>query len=128
MDNNEAIAKIDNLDKAEPKVKIDPFSTDGEVVKSYDGLSHNFKRRINRVVNKAFTGVDDTKSKQLFPEMDMVTAYGLFDVVLPPYNLDELAYFYENSFANHAAISAKVSNIVGLGYGFEITDASSSKL
>ena len=47
--------------------------------------------------------------------MDIVTAYGLYDVVVPPYNLDELAWFYENSFANHAAINAKVSNIVGLG-------------
>jgi len=122
MENKETIARIDNLDKSEPKIKFDPFNTDGDIVKSYDGLSHNFKRRIARVVNKAFTGVDDVKSKQLFPEQDMVTAYGLFDVVIPPYNLDELAYFYENSFANHAAISAKVSNIVGLGYGFEITD------
>ena len=57
-----------------------------------------------------------------------MAAYGLFDVVIPPYNLDELAYFYENSFANHAAISAKVSNIVGLGYGFEITDSTLARL
>jgi len=128
MEDNEVIAHIDNLDKSEKRTKFDPFNTDAELVKSYDGLSHNFKRRINRIVNKAFTGVDDVKSKQLFPEQDMVTAYGLFDIVIPPYNLDELAYFYENSFANHAAISAKVSNIVGLGYGFEITDATLARL
>jgi PBSX family phage portal protein len=127
-DNNDAIAKIDNLDKAQPKEKIDSFNVDAEIVKSYNGIDHNFKRKINRVVSKAFTGVGNTKSKQLFPEMDMVTAYGLFDVVLPPYNLDELSYFYENSFANHAAISAKVSNIVGLGYGFEITDSVLARL
>jgi len=128
MEDNESIARIDNLDKVEKKEKLDIFSTSVELVKSYDGLSHNFKRRIARNLNKAFTGVDDTKSKQLFPEQDMVTAYGLFDVVLPPYNLDELAYFYENSYANHAAISAKVSNIVGLGYGFEITDSVLARL
>jgi PBSX family phage portal protein len=128
MEDNESIARIDNLDKVEKKEKVDIFSTSVELVKSYDGLSHNFRRRIARNLNKAFTGVDDTKSKQLFPEQDMVTAYGLFDVVLPPYNLDELAYFYENSYANHAAISAKVSNIVGLGYGFEITDSVLARL
>jgi PBSX family phage portal protein len=128
MEDNESIAKIDNLDRSEKKEKSDPFSTSVELVKSYDGMTHNFKRKAARVVSKAFTGVDDTKSKQLFPEQDMVTAYGLFDVVIPPYNLDELAYFYENSFANHAAIGAKVSNIVGLGYGFEMTDMTIARL
>ena len=128
MEDKETIAHIDNLDKADKKEKPDVFNIDAELVKSYDGLTHNFKRKIARTVNKAFMGVDDTRSKQLFPEQDMVTAYGLFDVVLPPYNLDELAYFYENSFANHAAIAAKVSNIVGLGYGFEVTDSTMARL
>jgi PBSX family phage portal protein len=128
MEDNEAIARIDQLDKAEKKDRVDSFGTSVEIVKSYDGMSHNFKRKAARMLNKAFTGVDDAKSKQLFPEQDMVTAYGLFDVVIPPYNLDELAYFYENSFANHAAIAAKVSNIVGLGYGFEITDGTMARL
>jgi len=128
MDNNETKAYIDNLDKIEKKDKVDSFNTAIDLVKSYEGLSHNFKRKANRVVNKVFTGVDDTKSKQLFPEQDMVTAYGLFDVVIPPYNLDELAYFYENSYANHAAINAKVANTVGLGYSFEITDSTLARL
>jgi PBSX family phage portal protein len=128
MEDNETIARIDNLDKMEKREKEDPFGIDVELIKSYDGMSNNFKRRMSRSLNKAFTGVDGTKSKQLFPEMDMVTAYGLFDVVLPPYNLDELAYFYENSFANHAAIAAKVSNIVGLGYSFEVTDMTMARL
>ena len=128
MEDNGSIAKIDNLDKVEKKEKIDPFNIDGELIKSYDGIHQNFKRKISRTVSKAFMGVDDTRSKQLFPEMDMVTAYGLFDVVLPPYNLDELAYFYENSFANHAAIQAKVANIVGLGYSFNMTDSTVAKL
>ena len=121
-------ARIDNPASIEKADKVDPFKETVELVKSYDGMSHNFKRKVARTLNKAFTGVDDTKSKQLFPEQDMVTAYGLFDVVIPPYNLDELAFFYENSFANHAAIAAKVSNIVGLGYGFEITDSTMARL
>jgi len=130
MENNEDMAKarIDNPSSIEKREKLDTFNTGAELVKSYDGLSHNFKRRLARTINKAFMGVDDAKSKQLFPEQDMVTAYGLFDVVIPPYNLDELAFFYENSYANHAAINAKVSNTVGLGYSFEITDSTMARL
>lgn len=128
MENKEAIAKIDNLDKFEKINKSDEFSVEAEVAKSYSGLDSNFKRRAVRSVNKVYMGQDNTGSKQLLPEMDVVTAYGLYDVVVPPYNLDELAYFYENSFANHAAINAKVANIVGLGYHFSYTDSTLAKL
>ena len=128
MENEESIARIDNLDKMEKALKSDDFMIDGEIAKTYSGLDPNFKRRAARIVNKAFSGIDNTKSKQLFPEQDISTAYGLYDVVVPPYNLDELAFFYENSFANHAAINAKVSNIVGLGYSFKNTDATVAKL
>ena len=124
----ESIARIDNLDKMEKPGKADDFLIDAEIAKTYIGLDANFKRRASRTINKAYTGQDNTKSKQLFPEMDIVTAYGLYDVVVPPYNLDELAWFYENSFANHAAINAKVSNIVGLGYNFQNTDSTTARL
>ena len=130
MENNEleSIARIDNLDRMEKPSKSDDFMVDAEVAKTYSGLDSNFKRRATRNINKAYTGVDNTGSKQLFPEQDIVTAYGLYDVVVPPYNMDELAFFYENSFANHAAINAKVSNIVGLGYSFINTDATVARL
>jgi PBSX family phage portal protein len=45
----------------------------------------------------------------------------MFDVITPPWNLYELANYYDTSFANHAAIDAKVENIVGLGYDFHIS-------
>lgn len=114
-------ARIDNPQKDIVK-RFDAFSIDAETLKSYDGLHPNFKRRVSRL-NKVWTGIDDTKSKQLIPEMDITSAYGLFDVVIPPYNLDELAGFYETNFANHAAINAKVANTVGLGYGLEFTNS-----
>ena len=110
-------AKIDNPQKQEI-VKYDPFSADIETVKSFDGLHANFKRKIARI-SKVWTGEDGAKSKQLIPDMDITSAYGLFDVIVPPYNLDELANFYETNFANHAAVNAKVSNTVGLGYHLE---------
>jgi len=125
---NEVIARIDNLDKNKPFAnKTDDFMTESDLVKGFDGIDANFKRRITRM-NKAYTGQDGAKSKQLFPEQDITTAYGLFDVVLPPYNLDELAFFFDNSFANHAAINAKVANTVGLGYGFIMSDIVKSRI
>ena len=115
-------AKIDNLDKSQiQKTAYDPFLAEIDDVRKYDGLNANFKRRASRM-NKVWTGADDTKSKQLIPLQDITTAYGLFDVIIPPYNLDELASFYDSSFANHSSINAKVANIVGLGYNFEITE------
>jgi len=115
-------AKIDNLDKSQmTKSTYDAFNADIEEVRKYDGLNPNFKRRASRMT-KVWTGAEDTKSKQLIPLQDITTAYGLFDVIIPPYNLEELASFFDSSFANHAAINAKVSNIVGLGYHFEMTE------
>jgi PBSX family phage portal protein len=124
----EATARIDNLDKmptAEPKKDLFYISTD--IAKSYNGLSANFKRRAARL-SKVYMGAEGAGSKQLFPEQDASIAYGLFDVVVPPYNLDELAFFYENSYSNHAAIRAKVANIVGLGYSFIPTDRTIERL
>lgn len=128
METNEdrTFAKLDrNVEKSIEK--FDPFSTEAEMVKSFDGIDANFKRRISRMT-KAYMGQDDAGSKQLFPEKDITTAYGLFDVVLPPYNLDELAYFYDNSFANHAAINAKVANTVGLGYNFIMSESTKQRI
>ncbi len=106
----------------------DPFSVDSEIAKQYGGIDSNFKRRMTRKISKVWAGEDGTKSKQLIPLQDITTAYGLFDVIIPPYNLDELASFYETSFANHAAINAKAANVVGLGYHFEISNLTKEKL
>jgi PBSX family phage portal protein len=125
-ENYDARARIDNPQKQEI-VKYDPFSADIELVKSFEGLNPNFKRRLTRL-NKVWTGEDGAGSKQLIPDMDIATAYGLFDVIIPPYNLDELASFYETNFANHAAVNAKVSNTVGLGYHLESSSNLMEKL
>jgi PBSX family phage portal protein len=124
---DDLVARIDR-----PIIKdsslIDPFAIDSEIAKSYSGLDANFKRRMSRKMSKVWTGAEDARSKQLIPLQDITTAYGLFDVIIPPYNLDELASFYETSFANHAAINAKAANIVGLGYHFELSNGTKEKL
>lgn len=127
----------------------DPFSKNWDELKTLTGLEKNFKRRTDRIAkasNDAFVettlqynqidimnptyqdsalavnrGIDDARSKEINPGRVYRNGYGMFDVITPPWNLYELANFYDTSFANHAAIDAKVENIVGLGYDFEVT-------
>jgi len=132
-------------EKADVFKEQDPFNKTWDSLKDYSGLDQNFRRRTTRNIGKAeyssgqISSVDvnsqayldsanatptgvDASSKQINPGTVYRNGYGLFDVITPPYNLYELANFYDTSFANHAAIDAKVANIVGLGYSFEVTD------
>jgi PBSX family phage portal protein len=119
----------------------DPFTKSWDSLKDFNGIDSNFKRRETRKINKAQpsaayldaanaiqSGQEDTGSKALQPGTVFRNGYGLFDVITPPYNLYELANFYDTSFANHAAIDAKVENIVSLGYHFEVTDRTAMRL
>jgi PBSX family phage portal protein len=129
----------------------DPFNKSWESLKSYDGLEKNFKRRTERLLKAQYdyatannanpsseqyltsassraTGIDGSESKQINPGSVYRNGYGLFDVITPPYNMYELANYYDASFANHAAIDAKVANIVGLGYSFHVTDRTTLNL
>lgn len=119
----------------------DPFNKSWETLKDYSGLDQNFRRRTTRNLSKYVGSVNspetnqaylnsanvtptgvDAGSKQINPGTVYRNGYGLFDVITPPYNMYELANFYDTSFANHAAIDAKVENVVGLGYRFDLTD------
>lgn len=127
------------IDKAEEVEDVfaeqDPFSKKWSELKSYSGFNKNFSRKLTRFNNNVSksnsdpykdsaksnpSGVD-AKSKAINPGEVYRNGYGLFDVVEPPYNLYRLASFYDTTFANHAAVDAKVSNAVGLGYTFEET-------
>jgi PBSX family phage portal protein len=115
----------------------DPFAKDWTVLKNLSGLEKNFKRRSDRIFSKALvdtttpgyqdsalvnsTGLNGAQSKEINPGTVYRNGYGMFDVITPPWNLYELANYYDTSFANHAAIDAKVENIVGLGYDFEVS-------
>ncbi len=119
----------------------DPFNKSWDMLKDYSGLDQNFRRRTTRNLAKYVGSVNspetnqqyldsarvtpsgvDASSKQINPGTVYRNGYGLFDVITPPYNMYELANFYDTSFANHAAIDAKVENVVGLGYRFDLTD------
>ena len=128
-------ARIDELPKADDTfLKQDPFNKDWDDLKTLSGLDNNFKRRATRMakavdITPAYldsamatsSGVNGARSKEINPGTVYHNGYGLFDVITPPWNLYELANYYDTSFANHAAVDAKVSNTVGLGYKFDIT-------
>jgi capsid portal protein len=97
----------------------DDFNQPADEVMKLSGLSHNFrraaKRKIEKADNNSLTG-DGSSSKQIVPDK---YGYGIFDVVEAPYNMNSLSRIYEVSAANFAAINAKVSNVVGLGYSLD---------
>jgi PBSX family phage portal protein len=113
----------------------DPFGKNWEDLRKFSGINGNFKRRADRTLSKAMEataaykekakagqfGLDGARSKEINPGEVFRNGYGMFDVITPPWNLYELANYYDTSFANHAAIDAKVENIVGLGYDLDIT-------
>jgi len=134
-------ARIDDIEEPQNEFKkSDPFNHTWEELKNLSGLDHNFKRRASRMSKVEATpaymdsalavnsGVNGAKSKEINPGVLYRNAYGLFDVITPPWNVYELANYYDTSFANHAAIDAKVENIVGLGYKFEISPRTMLKL
>jgi len=135
-------ARIDELEKQEDAFRRqDPFTKSWDDIKSLNGLDPNFKRRATRLAKSAepseayldsakatSSGQDGAKSKEINPGTVFRNGYGMFDVITPPWNLYELANYYDTSFANHAAIDAKVENIVGLGYDFEVSQSTMLRL
>lgn len=134
-------ASLANLQKDDDTFKEqDPFNKTWDDLKNLSGLDNNFKRRAQRLSKGEATpqyieaagavksGKDGAKSKEINPGLIYRNGYGLFDVITPPWNLYELANYYDTSFANHAAIDAKVENIVGLGYNFEVSKRTMLKL
>ena len=126
--------RIDDIERDEDLFKSqDPFNKSWDELKGLDGLNANFKRRESRLskvdatpayidsAKARSTGLNGAQSKEINPGVVYRNGYGIFDIITPPYNLYELANYYDTSFANHACIDAKVENIVGLGYKFEIS-------
>jgi PBSX family phage portal protein len=95
----------------------DPFDVSKDDLQKVRGLSPAFRRKMNREFSKSFTGQDGAQTQQNLLAQ-AITGYAMFDLIQPPYNLDYLSQIYEISTYNYAAINAKVSNIVGLGYDF----------
>ena len=95
----------------------DPFKIEGEDLVKVSGLSPAFRRKMNRDLQKRFSGIDGTGTQQNLLAQ-AISGYAMFDLIEPPYNLEYLSQVYEISPYNYAAINAKVANIVGLGFDF----------
>lgn len=99
----------------------DPFLDNPERMRGLTGLSPASKRRMTRGLEKGNQGVGgEAKSKKY--EYQTYTGYLLMDVVRPPFNLEYLAKLYEKSAPHQAAIRAKSSNIVGLGFDLILSE------
>ena len=130
MDEDTVIIDGLNIDKAQ---KVSSNSDDDFFLSSWDdvrksaSLEKNFKRRSDNFVKRQAQGTD-AGSKQINPKGDYWTGYGILDLITPPYNLNDLSRYYESHFANHAAVDAKVSNMVSLGYKWEMSETAKVKL
>lgn len=69
------------------------------------GIAPALKKRITRKSKVSGSSANES-----------AMGYAAVDVAIPPYNLEYLAKIYEISSPNYAAVNAKASNVVGLGY------------
>jgi PBSX family phage portal protein len=113
------IIEISQPKELEKQSLFDPMESSPKFFKAFGGLSTNTKRKISKATASSQDAEDRYYAKN---------GYGLFDLATPPYNFDELSSFYDISPTNHAAIDAKVNNLVGLGFNFEITQTASEKI
>ena len=95
----------------------DAFMVSGEELQKISGLGSSFRRKLSRNIQKRFVGVDGAETQQNLLAQ-AITGYAMFDLIEPPYNLEYLSQIYEISPYNYAAVNAKVSNVVGLGFDF----------
>lgn len=104
----------------------DRFNKRVDDLRQLRGLSSATKSRMTRTINKHLRGQENTKTKGVTDEM--INGYGVFEAVPPVYNLDYLARLYEINPTHYAAVNAKVSNVISLGYSWVETRKTSDKI
>ena len=131
LDDTPDLPVIDNvsvLKKKQETRSTDPFKRKAEELQDLEGQSPGFKRHVTAEIKKFRRGTDGTQSKQIHEDKQFLSGYDAYEVVEPQNNFDTLAELYEVSAPHHAAVDAKVANIVGLGYRFVNTPATRRKL
>ncbi len=118
--------RLGSVTKRDIVESSDPFMVKGDELAKFSGIGANLKRRNSRALSKVHAGTHEARSKKR--EENDVTGYNLFGVAYPPYNLDYLAKLHEINPAHYAASWAKTTNIVGLGYDFELSARSKIQL
>lgn len=102
----------------------DYFAVTGDALKN-TARTLKMKRRAV-ALTKRFEG-DGAESKRL-QIAGGASAYGLYDVVRPPYNMAMLSGLYEQNVHHYASVNAKTYNTVGLGYDWVPTPQTTQKL
>ena len=113
IEDTEVLGEIDDINYFGFETAIvddDPFAK-----VSFNNLSPKMKRKAQRLAKK-FEGIDGVSTKYIDPEM--LDGYSLYDIVNPPYDLDNLAGLYDSSAIHNASVAARVMNTVGLGIEF----------
>jgi PBSX family phage portal protein len=108
------------VDRRSSSDEIDIFAKPADEIRKMGGITPALKRKTTRELQKFQRGTGGAATKR--EEQYILTGYNLFEVILPPYNLDYLAALYERSSPHAAAVKAKVKNIAGLGYDFVESD------
>lgn len=80
----------------------------------FELLDKNAKRRVRYQLRKRFEGLGKAGTKAW--DVEQINGYELYDLALPPYNLDHLVNLSVENDTHWACIRAKSTNIVGLGY------------
>ena len=91
----------------------DPFSkfNDASDIGKLSGISDDSRNELHKKAMGSGAGSAAIHEIQGSP-----FGYQAFDIVEPPYSLETLAKLYDRSVHHHAAVDAKISNVVGLGY------------
>lgn len=103
--------------------EVDIFNKSADEIRGYSGLSAAAKKRGQRMSKRNQSVDGSAKSKA--NEVPQFTGYQLLDVVVPPFNMEYLTKLYTSSFPHYAAVQAKLSNVIGLGY--DLTDSQNTR-
>lgn len=115
-DNTYEYIDVSISDQQDQYIYGDQFAKQAKVFESYKGLGSLYKKKIAKS-----HGIGASSKNAELKYYETYSGYDLFNVEVPPYNMEELASFYDSSPVNHGAVDAKVANIVGLGYNFVLS-------
>lgn len=90
----------------------------------FDSLDRNAKRRVKYALKKSMVGPSSNApktpgtgtAKTKAWNVEQINGYELYELAMPPYNLDHLVDLSVENDTHYACIVTKAINIVGLGY------------
>jgi PBSX family phage portal protein len=121
-DADDGMSEIDDLSY----VGFDVVSKSDDKFKKVKLSGQSLKMR--RKVGRLQKGAESKSAGSKFADPQSIDGYALFDVVAPPYDMHTLAELYEQSSVHYAAVSARTMNTVALGYRFDDSKKTQSKL